>query len=176
MMTEWTDVADSAIKIGLGALIGGGFAIWLQVIKDRSSLTIESFKRRREIIEDVSSKFGAFNMHLSHFWAALKNALYKKNNDSLEKSDEEELKEFEKNIYNQFAEVAILGNKLLLLGEENVVEILDDYVNDARDFFKVANLNNSKLNDELMDKYKIEFIEKRKKVLGGLHSAFDKQA
>jgi hypothetical protein len=30
MATEWVDVADSAVKIGFGALSGGLFAVWLE--------------------------------------------------------------------------------------------------------------------------------------------------
>ena len=175
-MTEWTDVADSAIKIGLGALIGGGFTVWLQALKDKNTISLESYKRRKEIIEEISNEFSVFNKHLSHFWAALKNAFYKNNHNTITKNDKEELKELEKNIYNQFAEVALLSNKLHLIAEYDADVVLDGYVENAREFFKVANLSNTTLNDELMDKYRSEFLEERKRFLEKLSIAFNQQA
>jgi len=32
----WIDVADTAVKIGLGALLGGAFAVWVAFLNNKA--------------------------------------------------------------------------------------------------------------------------------------------
>lgn len=52
----WIDVADSAIKIGLGALIGGFFAIIAAIVNHRQQVNLSHEERLRTTLEEISKE------------------------------------------------------------------------------------------------------------------------
>jgi hypothetical protein len=75
-MTNWSDVADTAIKIGLGALLGGVFSIVLTWLSHRQSTSRDYFKRRRELIEGIVDDLDRFYRNMSLFRSSLQNLLF----------------------------------------------------------------------------------------------------
>lgn len=53
----WTEVASDAVKIGLGAIIGGVFALLASRMAHQQKLTEEYSRRRRDILEKLAERF-----------------------------------------------------------------------------------------------------------------------
>jgi hypothetical protein len=58
MDTTWIDVVHDLVKIGVGALVGAGGAVWLAFIKRDSDTQKETRERRARILEAVSEELG----------------------------------------------------------------------------------------------------------------------
>ncbi len=60
MASTWVDVADSLIKIGLGATIGGGVSIFTQYLSFGKEVLIDRRGRRLRMIEEACKMFVAY--------------------------------------------------------------------------------------------------------------------
>lgn len=60
-VAKLVEVADTAVKIGLGALIAGAFTLWGMNARHRHELSKELSRRRQDTLEDVSKHFEAFH-------------------------------------------------------------------------------------------------------------------
>ena len=51
---NWVDVTDTAVKIGLGALIAGIFAVISVIVSHRHQLSLSREERLRKALEEIS--------------------------------------------------------------------------------------------------------------------------
>lgn len=122
---DWYDLADTALKIGLGALIAGGFTY----ITTKANHTHENKKNKYELkkqlileISQLSSKYFSKVRHLSHLWNTPLTA-----NKLFKDLDEHILKQYSKDsiIYlTSKEEIEQISTYLSLLGEEQTLSIL----------------------------------------------------
>jgi hypothetical protein len=62
MALTWIDVADTAVKIGLGAAIAAVASYILAKRTQKHELDREYFRRRQDVIERVSAEFSTIHM------------------------------------------------------------------------------------------------------------------
>ncbi|MFW2235244.1 hypothetical protein ACN4FE_04370 [Aliarcobacter butzleri] len=127
---DWYNLADTALKIGLGALIAGGFTY----ITTKANHTHENKKNQYELkkqlilkTSQLSSKYFSKVRHLYHLW----NAPLTKNK-FLKDLDEQLLKQYAKDnrIYvTGKKEIEKIDANLSLLGLEDLFSILVKYDN-----------------------------------------------
>lgn len=60
-MTTWVDVADTAIKIGLGALLAGGFSIFRDIGISKRDTEKFLLHEEYQVIKDVLEKLSLFH-------------------------------------------------------------------------------------------------------------------
>ncbi|HEX7314363.1 MAG TPA: hypothetical protein VF297_10595 [Pyrinomonadaceae bacterium] len=174
-MTNWVDVADTAVKIGLGALLGGVFSIVLAWLSHKQSTSRDYFKRRRELIEGIVDDLDRFYRSMSLFRSSLQNLLFIKN--SQQPMTEEHLKAIkilEEKVYLSFSDLYIVRSRLILVDEDSLERHVDRFIRHAGAFFRIANIENENLTAEKIEKYKSNLDERRKKILSGLSDAYKK--
>ena len=65
----WIEVVDSAVKIGLGALIAGVIAFLLSTTQHRNELKKVKVEREFEMLKEVAEKVEIFNHVALKFWS-----------------------------------------------------------------------------------------------------------
>jgi hypothetical protein len=59
-VTDWLGIVDSAVKIGLGALIGGAFAIWTIRLNERHDHIKQQVERRCVLLQEAQLEVSRF--------------------------------------------------------------------------------------------------------------------
>lgn len=69
MPTTWIEIADTAIKIGLGAAISGVSAFLINRQSHNKSLEKENFSRNKETLESVTLSIEELTHALLKYWS-----------------------------------------------------------------------------------------------------------
>jgi hypothetical protein len=153
--TTWINVADTAIKIGLGALIGGAFGIWVALVNNRSQSSRTYLEKKRSILESVLADVESFLGATIMYWANLSNAVYKRDKGiRLTEADTKELKKLEQALFESFKLLGSCSAKLLLIGEEVAEAKLKELRTTVDDFFQIANVENPKATESTLSKHR----------------------
>jgi hypothetical protein len=127
-MVTTIDVINSAVKIGLGALISG-LATYL-VAKSSRDKTIakERAQRKRDMLEAVAQHVSAFHNAALGYWAAVTNWLaFTPPNEPMAEIKHAELGRLGQKVSVTDAELVTADAKLLILGEMKSHTLLRDY-------------------------------------------------
>ena len=169
----WAQVASDAVKIGLGALVGGGFGVWLALLNNRQQVARDFYARKRQILEDVVTQFDKFFKDLTLFVTNLRNASYvKQSGEQVTQEDRKELEALEKKLFTSFTILASVSSRLLLLGEPGCNTAVEQVREKASEFFKIATLENPKLNEQAVSTFVDEIRALRTDFLTKLSEPF----
>ena len=102
-INSWITVVDNAVKIGLGALLGGGFGVWVAWLNNKSQSKKDYHERRRTILEEVLESVDSSSNTASMHWANLINAVYlKEENGKISDSNSQDLEKLENEFFESF--------------------------------------------------------------------------
>jgi hypothetical protein len=159
----WYDIADTAIKIGLGGLIGGFTGIWLAKINNRHLILTANQDRRRRILEDVLEHIDCFNYSVNMYWAQRANAAYKvENNETLTEEEIESLNKNEEKLFEDFNIITTCKSKLILIGAKDSEENLIIYHDAVDQFFKISGINSKDCSEQKLIKLRKVMSDTRK--------------
>lgn len=126
-ITEY-ELIDTALKIGLGALIGGSFSIITIILNNRNEKKKLWNTRRNQLIEDVLEELAAFNK-TQNFFFNLSRLIDEHNQRGIPPPpDKLELWYQKFNDFDAFLDVGKTVAKLQLLGEIATADLVYDYV------------------------------------------------
>lgn len=169
----WIDVADSAVKIGLGALLGGGFAIWKAHLSDSSEAKRSFLKKKREMIEKVLEEIDAFFASATVYWARLADAVFKRKEDKQLTSEEaHELKNLEQQLFDNFKNLGFSSSRLVLIGEDEVEKTLREFSDTVEEFFKIGTIDDPNCTEEILQSHKKSIQASRQKLFYALRIAY----
>lgn len=169
----WMEVVDSAIKIGLGAVIGGiATYVTTKTTHDHDSRK-EYIKRRRDMLDKIVDDLDGFSQHLMDYWANVNNALFKKaNSQRLTDKELEEIQEKENTLFNSFKDLHTVESRLLLLSEKKMSDNFTEYSELAKEFFRKSSYENPDLTSEIMNNYHSNLKIKRQNLILGLSKTY----
>jgi len=169
----WTEVVDSAVKIGLGAIVGGAFSLGVARLAHRHELSKLSIQRRWDLLQQVQLEITTFAAAVSEFWANLRNAVYLRDKGtSLTDSEQRELEELERKVFSGFSSIATPSSKLLLLGEKEANTALGEFRNACDSLFRIASLTNSNCTAVALDAKKEAIISTRNATYDAISRAY----
>jgi len=172
-LTTWIDVADSAVKIGLGALIGGTFGIWVAWLNNTIQAKKALNERRRQIIELVIESVDSACNAASLYWSNLGNGIYKRGKgEKLTDTDYAQLDSLQSKFFESFTVLNSSGAKLLLLDESDAEMQLQELRAALDAFFKIANIDNKKCTTEALASHKDAISSKRRMFYSALSKAY----
>lgn len=103
MPTTWIEVADTGIKIGLGALLSGVAAISIGKLNHRNSLEKEYVLKHRLILESVTSEVEVVTTALLKYWSGITDWIKtKENGDEISDQKREFVSECRKVLFDRF--------------------------------------------------------------------------
>jgi hypothetical protein len=173
--STWITVADDAVKVGLGALIGGAATIATILLTRKNDSTKLHFEKRLELIKEISLEVAKFGFTISAYWAKIIDAKIKiDKGTSLTVTEENELEEMQKESFRLFGELAYPRTKLSMLGEIETRNALDELRKVCDEFYRIAVLTDPKCTPSELDRLKIAISSKRDAFLDAIETSFNK--
>lgn len=162
---NWPEVVDSALKIGLGALIGGIVATYQSSVLFRRERKKALCDRRRELLEDFVEKFDAFGATVADYHASFWNMQEDKAKGKL--TDEMKAKhlKIDSQMMKAFKQLHAVESRLLLIREDDLHDALRDYIADAQDLYEKTELETTTLTESEISAFKIGLRDKRRALL-----------
>lgn len=121
----WIDVADSAIKIGLGALIAGIFAIVVAIVSHHHQLVLSREERLRATLQEISKELETTLSNL--FSQGMNDARYADNQLIAGYDEEDWWRRFDKyqsSVDDAIATINILDGRLRLFDCDTSADLL----------------------------------------------------
>lgn len=169
------DIVDTAVKIGLGALITSVGSHLLSKQNHNRETKKEKIKKERELLEKVAEEFEAFSYSVFSFWA-----LHSYWNSSkirgAKLSDEKQqlLEEAKRDYFVKSQQLTSAEAKLLLLGQSEAQIKLREFADLLQVYRKqVYERSTAYEPDELKD-WRLKILAARKNFYDAMANAFNK--
>ena len=167
----WIEVVDSAVKIGLGALITGVIAFLLSTTQHRNDRKKAKIDREFEMLKEVAEKVESFNHIALRYWALVTDWRRKLLLDNSNPKSNH-LLDTEHKLFNSFSELTNAESLLLLFGYEDAQIALRDYGESVVAFRKRVLSMDISFNDDDAAGYRESIIKKRTDLFGLLNNIY----
>lgn len=121
-MITWLEIVDTAIKIGLGAMIAGGFSFLKDKMQEKKEKRRFYLERNHQIILSVSGK-------ISEFHEQFRNCVTNKIQDPRVKFEV---------MWSKIGLITEAGTYLLFLGLEDSHKMLISYINKCEEYIGLS--------------------------------------
>lgn len=126
------DVVDSAVKIGLGALVSGLATYWLARANHYKTVEKERAQHKRDMLEVIAQQVASYDQVVNKHRSVAVNWLhFSPEAEPMSDVKREEVTKLEAEFFEIKKEIVNAEARLLLLGEMKSYEILREYVSKA---------------------------------------------
>ena len=175
MPTEILDIVDTAVKIGLGALISGLATYGVTKLNHDKDIEKSKLKRQRELLEEIASQTEEFSNVVLKYWAYMvEHVRYVERNKEGPEDLESRIESAARELFEKFSKLSSAEGKLILLGATKAQELVREYGEYVKDFRRKAWQGNSRLTELELESYRTEILSKRKVLYQELRSAYEK--
>ena len=167
----WIEVVDSAVKIGLGALIAGVIAFLLSSTQHRNELRKAKVEREFEMLKEVAEKAENFNQTALKYWSLSSDWRRRLAIDSsIEKPIE--LSIAQNDFFDSFKELTKAESLLLLFGYGNASLKVREYGESIIDFYNRVKNIDLPFNSSDASNYRKSMIDKRSELFSLLNEIY----
>lgn len=167
----WIEVVDSAVKIGLGALIAGVITFLLSSTQHRNELKKAKVEREFEMLKTVAEKVENFNSITLNYWAFATDWRRRLISDSsLPKSNG--FLDAQNKLFDSFSELTKAESLLLLFGYSSAQIKLRDYGETVISFKKRIDSVDIPFDQNDTTNYRKSMIDKRSKLFSLLNEIY----
>lgn len=167
------EVIDSAIKIGLGALIAGASALLLSRSQHHRDLSRAKNDREFEILKDVAEQTERFTQATLRHWALATDAhRLRRQEKPLSERKVANLAESNDTLFNIFHELTSSEAKLLLLGKRDAQRALRSYGDMVIAFRRSVMHDAEIMSDSVIETWRTNILKTRKQLLDELHTCY----
>ena len=125
MPASWLDIADTAIKIGLGALISGIATYSVTRLNHAHEVSKDYRAQARQLLEQVATQAEEASHCAMRYWSQITDWTRKRDNGvSIPEDYTASVKQTRKELYEAFRGLSSAEAQLLLLGETKAQELL----------------------------------------------------
>ena len=167
----WIEVADTAVKIGLGALIAGISAFLLARSQYRYDLRKTKVSREFELLKDIAEKVERFTQSALMYWA-ISADWHKARRVNPDRKKSEALLSAQKELFSRFNELTSAEAFLLLLGEKEAQQQLRVYGDHVMVYRRQASRATDALRDEEIDDYREYILRARESFFARLNEIY----
>ena len=163
MTPEALEIVDTAVKIGLGALISGVATFSITTLNHRNDINKDSRVRRRQLIERVAEDVESFCNASLEYWAYLTDFTRRKeNNYSIPDSVRNNVISAGERLFDEYANLTSAESKLLLLGLDNCESTVRDLGDCVKRLRSTPWREKSTLTYNEVESYRADILAKRK--------------
>lgn len=127
-MTTMVDVLDTAVKIGLGAMISGVVTFWHTRQKERGESLSRLNSKRQELLEKAASQVEQVNHVYLKYWALVVEATrYDLSGTEWPQKRVQELDETKDELFQSFKYFTDAESKILLINEPEIYDLMRGY-------------------------------------------------
>ena len=172
-MTTLIDVLDTAVKIGLGALISAVAAYWHFKQRDKAESAKEYEKRHRSLLEQVAEQAEQLNHVYLKYWAlVIEWVRYEKSSKDWPSDRRDELEEIRIELFSSFGALTSAESKLLLIGENEAYSKLRELGEAVVQFRRTCYVDKKSLTEEEIEQQKAEIKNLREGLYELLSSTY----
>ena len=162
MPTTTLDIIDSAVKIGLGALISGFATYQVGKFNHKKDLLKSRIARERELVEHISGQIEIFSSKTLIYWAYMVELVNTRIRKKPETADlTERIEKAASELFDSFNELTSAEGKLILLGADECQNSLREYGDCVKSFRKTIWVGNVGITIEEMESFRTEIYNKR---------------
>lgn len=170
-LMTWIEIVDSAVKIGLGALIAGVFGYaTVRLTQDRSARS-EYAKRRRDLLEKILDMMSQFDRIYRHQKAIIESLSDPRLLPSVRERAERRFPELEEEFRIAFEKFADATAILLILGETKAESALEEYRQAVSEWYERASPEIGAMSDPGLSQLRSDIIKKRREMMSALATA-----
>ncbi|WP_337916385.1 hypothetical protein [Vibrio cholerae] len=164
-MTTLVEVLDTAVKIGLGAVITAFATHWHTKQKDKSESAREYEKRHRTLLEQVAEQTEQLNHVYLKYWALVVEWVrFTKNGKDWPQPRRDELEEVKVELFSTFGSLTNAESKLLLVGENDAYNKLRELGEAVVQFRRSCYVDKSSLTEEEIEIKKLHIKQLREEL------------
>ena len=173
MPTTWIEIADTTVKIGLGAIISGGSAYILARHNHSKSIEKEYLFKQREILETVTLDVEEMTHTLLKYWSNILDWARDKEKD-LKSSEEkfEQVTSLRSEVFTLFKGLSSAEGRLLLLGFKDQQVRLREFGETISEFYSYASRNNDEMNSSNLEEWRVKLLSSREELYKSLNDAY----
>ena len=165
----YLEVIDTAIKVGLGALISGLSAYWMSKSKTNDDLRRERLTRHHGLLEKSAEQIENFSHSMLRYWALVVEWVrYKDKSTQMPPNRAEELSKAKTELFNTFSDLTSAESKLLLLGHTEAQQLLRSFGDIAKHVRRHAWDGDKSLSEAQMEIFRSQLLEAREKLFNEL--------
>lgn len=168
------EILDVAIKVGLGAVIGGISTYLVSKLNHDKEMEKDRLRRRREILEDIASKCDVFAAQVLDYWALLADWLEAKDPENALPEHKARIAESQRKFYDGFHSLTSAEGRLLLLGQKQARMALRSYGEYAQKFYSEIHVGRKDVKEKDMLRYKSDLRERHEKLLESLSDVYSR--
>lgn len=167
----WLEIMDSAVKIGLGALIAGASAWMLARGQYSHDLRKSKVTREFELLKDIAEKVERFTHSALKYWAisADWHRARRANPRAIESAN---LLEAKKELFSRFNELTSAEAFLLLLGQQDAQAHLRAYGEHVMVYRRNVSRSSAPMTDQEMEDYRMYILRARESFFRRLHEMY----
>lgn len=173
MPTTWIEIADTAIKIGLGAAISGASAFLINRQTHNKSLEKENYSRNKETLESVTLNIEELTHALLKYWSYILE--WAKNNEKGVQASKEKtnsITELRGDVFNLFKGLTNSEGRLLLIGCVEQQKKLREYGTLISEFYRYASRNNEEIQSLELEAWRTKILETREQLYSSLNKSY----
>ena len=155
MPKDILDIVDTAVKIGLGALISGSATYWVTKLNHNKAAEKEKLEKRRQMVEEVAENIERLFALLFRFRAGVHDWVNAKDNGK-KLTDEryEHILSEQRDIPKSYKEITSSEAKLLLLGEKTAQSYLSHFGHEISEIRNTVILGNNSLTSNEVENFR----------------------
>lgn len=173
MPTTWIEIADTAIKIGLGAALSGISAFLINRQSHNKGLEKENNSRNKETLENVTLNIEELTHALLKYWSYILE--WARNNEKGVKASTEKIEsiiELRGEIFNLFKGLTNSEGRLLLIGCVEQQKKLREYGALISDFYRYASRSNEEMKSSELEAWRSKILEAREQLYSSLNKSY----
>jgi hypothetical protein len=170
---NWPEVVDSAVKIGLGALIGGVVATYQAAALFRRERKKALCDRRRELLEEFVEKFDAFGATVADYHASFWNLHEERAKGKLTEEMKTKHLKIDSQMTRAFKQLHAVESRLLLIREDDLYDALRDYIADTQTLYEKTELESTTLTEDDLSAFKERLRDKRRALLRAVGERYE---
>lgn len=175
MDTNLLSIVDTAVKIGLGALISGIATYTVTRLNHNKEIEKERIKRQRELLEEIASQTEEFSTAVLKYWAYMIEYIrYVESNKEAPEDLDVRIEESGKNLFDKYTNLSSAEGKLILIGATKAQEKIREYGEYVKDFRRKAWQGNKALTESDLDNYREVILNKRKSLYEEIRKVYKK--
>jgi hypothetical protein len=161
-MVTSLEILDTAVKVGLGALITAGSGYVLARLNHTREAEKERIRRRRELLEKIAEQVETFSHAALRYWALVTEwARYEEREKDMPEDRLTMAEDARLELFNAFRELTSAEAKLLLLGENTAQTLLRDYGEGVRSMARDGYIGKQRLSEKQMVEHRTAFLANR---------------
>ena len=167
----WLEVVDSAVKIGLGAIVAGISALVLAKAQHRNTLDKARIDREFQLLKEVAEQVERFTHSALKYWA-LAADWHRALRTNADAKRSEQLRQAQSELFDRFNDVTAAEASLLLMGQEAAQCELRTYGEFVVSFRKSVTNASEPMSDEVINDYRTYFLRARATFFSALHAIY----